>query len=173
MWIDPSNPDGGHVEDSVAVTRDQVSNWLEVTEGTVTEAGDGGEVTYGTTEGLGYETTFQSDRNCANEGVCDGVFNWNSLPVPVLLHTNLREQNDGEKGRNTTGAGDRSILVTESGIEKEMQIPFDNRDHGPGTSSDRRSSDVGYNKQSQRNTDSDQIHSPSFSRKVPPGPGAL
>ena len=158
LWIDPANPGGGHVEDSVAVNRDQVSNWLEVTEGTVMEAGDGGEVTYGTTEGLGYETTFQPDRNCANEGVCDGVFNWNSLPVPVLLHTNLREQNDGEKGRNTTGAGDREILVMEGGREVPLQIPFDNRDYGPGTTGQRRSTDVGYDKQSQRNTDSDQIH---------------
>ena len=156
-WENPSNPGGGESDDSVARQRDQVSNWLEVTEGTTNMAEGGGEVTYGTTEGLGFSTTFQSDRHCANQGVCDGLFNWNAEPIPVQLHTNLREQNDNEFNTNTTGPGDRAILVKDGGTVREKQLPFDNRNRGPSSIDKRRSDGSGYDKPTQNNTDSDQI----------------
>ena len=60
-WIDPSNPGGGRAVDSVALAQDQVANDMELLEGTITMAGDGGVAHYGTTEGIGQQVLFHTE----------------------------------------------------------------------------------------------------------------
>ena len=63
-WIDPSNPGGGRAVDSVALAQDQTANDLELLEGTITMAGDGGVAHYGTTEGIGQQVLFSTTTDC-------------------------------------------------------------------------------------------------------------
>ena len=72
QWIDPANPGGGRVLDFVALARDQAANRLEALEGTVSAAGDGGVVHYGTIEAVAQQFTFQSDNSCSGPS-CSGV----------------------------------------------------------------------------------------------------
>ena len=68
-WIDPANPDGGREVDAVALAKDQVATNLELVEGTITMAGDGGVVYYGTTEGIGQQVLFTTGSNCSGSSV--------------------------------------------------------------------------------------------------------
>ena len=141
-WHDPTAPGGGATDDSVAMAQDQVSNWIENTESTTTHAGGGGVIHYGTTEGVGQQVLFQADENCSNVGVCDGLVNFSSNPVPITLHTNIREQNDGQFNENVVGPGERVMLavegvdeVTGNAITREIPVEFDQRRVPPsGTS---------------------------------------
>ena len=72
QWIDPANPGGGRVVDFVALARDEAANRLEALEGTVTAAGDGGVVHYGTIEAVAQQFTFRSDNSCSGPS-CSGV----------------------------------------------------------------------------------------------------
>ena len=141
-WHDPTAPGGGATDDSVAMAQDEVSNWIENTESTTTHAGGGGVIHYGTTEGVGQQVLFQADENCGNVGVCNGLVNFSSNPVPITLHTNIREQNDGQFIENVVGPGERVMLVVEgvdtatgNAITREIPVEFDQRRVPPsGTS---------------------------------------
>ena len=104
-WIDPANPGGGRDLDDVALSRDQMSNYLEATEATSAMAGDGGVVHYGTSEGIAQQVLYQTITTCGGDGVCTDISNYSNVPVPLTLHNNSREQNDGQIERNTTGQG--------------------------------------------------------------------
>ena len=163
QWIDLANPQGGRAPDLVALARDDAANRLEALEGTFTAAGDGGVVHYGTMEAVGQEFTFQADEDCGNTGVCNGIVNVSSNPVPVTLHVNIREQNDGQTYRNTTGEGDRRVVVSTSVdnvgvLTKTIEtVPFDLREIPPSTLRLRDPSAGGYYRRHQENTGSDQL----------------
>ena len=163
QWIDPANPEGGRAPDLVALARDDAANRLEALEGTFTAAGDGGVVHYGTMEAVGQEFTFQADEDCGNIGVCNGIVNVSSSPVPVTLHVNIREQNDGQTYRSTTGTGDRRVVVSKSedslGVVTEVvdTVPFDLGEIPPSTLRLRDPSTGGYYRRHQENTGSDQL----------------
>ena len=110
QWLDPANPGGGRALDFVALARDQAANRLEALEGTVSAAGDGGVVHYGTIEAVAQQFTFTSTNNCAGT-TCSGVTEVFSELVPVTFHTSVREQNDGQTYRNVTEAGDRVVRM--------------------------------------------------------------
>ena len=163
QWIDPANPDGGRAPDLVALARDDAANRLEALEGTFAAAGDGGVVHYGTMEAVGQEFTFQADEDCGNVGVCNGIVNVSSNPVPVTLHVNIREQNDGQTYRSTTGRGDRRVVVSKSVsgevLTKTVEtVPFDLGEIPPSTLRLRDPSTGGYYRRHQENTGSDQLH---------------
>ncbi len=164
QWIDPANPQGGRAPDLVALARDDAANRLEALEGTFAAAGDGGVVHYGTMEAVGQEFTFQADEDCGNIGVCNGIVSVSSNPVPVTLHVNIREQNDGQTYRSTTGTGDRRVVVSQSvdnlGVVTKTidTIPFDLGEIPPSTLRLRDPSTGGYYRRHQENTGSDQLH---------------
>ena len=128
QWVDPANPGGGRVLDFVALARDQAANRLEALEGTVTAAGDGGVVHYGTIEAVAQQFTFQSNNSCSGPS-CSGVTKVDSELVPVTFHTSVREQNDGQTYRNITEAGDRVVRMfdvdEEARIEANPNLPVD------------------------------------------------
>ena len=163
QWIDPANPQGGRAPDLVALARDDAANRLEALEGTFAAAGDGGVVHYGTMEAVGQEFTFQADEDCGNIGVCDGSVTVSSNPVPVTLHVNIREQNDGQTYRSTTGEGDRRVVVSKSvdslGVVTETidTVPFDLGEIPPSTLRLRDPSTGGYYRRHQENTGADQL----------------
>ena len=163
QWIDPANPQGGRAPDLVALARDDAANRLEALEGTFTAAGDGGVVHYGTMEAVGQEFTFQADENCGNTGVCNGIVNVSSNPVPVTLHVNIREQNDGQTYRSTTGKGDRRVVESKSvsgGVLTKVTgtVPFDLGEIPPSTLRLRDPATGGYYRRHQENTGSDQLY---------------
>ena len=165
QWIDPANPEGGRAPDLVAMARDDAANRLEALEGTFAAAGDGGVVHYGTMEAVGQEFTFQADEDCGNLGVCNGIVNVSSNPVPVTLHVNIREQNDGQTYRSTTGRGDRRVVVSQSkdsvtGVVTKTiaTVPFDLGEIPPSTLRLRDPSTGGYYRRHQENTGSDQLY---------------
>ena len=127
-WIDPANPGGGRALDFVALARDQAANRLEALEGTVTAAGDGGVVHYGTIEAVAQQFTFQSDANCSGPA-CSGVTRVFSELVPVTFHTSVREQNDGQTYRNVTEAGERVVRMFDVDVEADIKTYI--KDH-PG-----------------------------------------
>ena len=65
-WIDPANPGGGRAVDSVALAKDQAATDMELVEGTITTAEDGGRVQFGTTEGIGQQVIFQNPHLTTN-----------------------------------------------------------------------------------------------------------
>ena len=178
QWIDPANPGGGRVLDFVALARDQAANRLEALEGTVSAAGDGGVVHYGTIEAVAQEFTFQSDNNCGGPS-CSGVTQVSSELVPVTFHTSVREQNDGQTYRNVTEAGDRVVRMfdvgeearIEAAIEADPDFVFDPDDLypkrelefdlsylPPSTLPLRDPGSGAYYRRYQENTGSDQLH---------------
>ena len=132
-WHDSSTPAGGSQNDAVGMAQDQVSNWVENMESTTSHAGGGGIIHYGTTEGVGQQVLFQADEDCGNLGVCNGLVNFSSNPIPITLHHNVREQNDGQFNENVVGPGERVLLAFEgvlSGGEpvgREVEVEWDNR----------------------------------------------
>ena len=120
QWLDPANPGGGRALDFVALARDQAANRLEALEGTVTAAGDGGVVHYGTIEAVAQQFTFQSDANCSGPA-CSGVTRVFSELVPVTFHTSVREQNDGQTYRNVTEAGERVVRMLDVDVEADIK----------------------------------------------------
>ena len=164
QWFDPANPRGGRELDSVAVARDQRGNMLELMEATSTKAGDGGVIHYGTSEGVGHEVVFQTESNCReNEGACAGTTNYSNVPVPLTLHVNMREQNDGQIDRNTTGEDTRTLVVVESDdgagnvVTTEVESAVDLRKSPPSDQRSRSSLEAGYSRMHQENTESDEI----------------
>ena len=147
QWIDPANPGGGRALDVVALARDQAANRLEALEGTVTAAGDGGVVHYGTIEAVAQQFTFQSNNNCSDTS-CSGVTEVFSELVPVTFHTSVREQNDGQTYRNVTEAGERVVRMLnvkeEARIKGEIKIYIENN---PGMGVDPNLLDELYPKQ--------------------------
>ena len=164
QWFDPANPRGGRELDDVALARDQRGNMLELMEATSTKAGDGGVIHYGTSEGVGHEVVFQTDSNCRrNEGACAGTTNYSNVPVPLTLHVNMREQNDGQIDRNTTGEDTRTLVVVESDdgegnvVTTEVESEVDLRKNPPSDQRSRSSLEAGYSRMHQENTESDEI----------------
>ena len=163
-WIDPANPDGGREVDSVALARDQASNWLEGVEGTITTAGDGGVAHYGTTEGIGQQVSFQTISTCGTNGVCREESNYLNDPVAITLHSNIRAQNDGEIDRNTTIKDSRRIMVMDGStdaqgvkIAVEEEYEFDPGDIAPSSVRSRDALEGGYSRMHQKNTSSDEL----------------
>ena len=159
-WFDPANPDGGREVDFVDLARDQAANRLEALEGTVTAAGDGGVVYYGTIEAVAQEFTFQANDDCSGSS-CSGVTTVSSELVPVTFHTSVREQNDGQTYRNVTGEGDREVTTEDADVlpvvlEKE-QIEFDLSLLPPSTLHLRDPGSGAYYRRYQENTGSDEL----------------
>lgn len=162
-WHDPTAPGGGSTNDAVAMAQDEVSNWIENMESTTTHAGGGGIIHFGTTEGVGQQVLFQADENCGNTGVCNGLVNFSSNPVPLTLHTNIREQNDGQFDENVVGPGERVQVavdgrdpVTGAWRTREVTSAFDQRRAPPsGTSLMNPWSGAGYVRQFQPDTAAD------------------
>ena len=125
QWLDPANPEGGRALDFVALARDQAANRLEALEGTVSAAGDGGVVHYGTIEAVAQQFTFTSNNTCSGPA-CSGVTQVFSELVPVTFHTSVREQNDGQTYRNVTEAGDRVVRMFDVGVEAEIKTYIEN-----------------------------------------------
>ena len=185
QWIDPANPGGGRVVDFVALARDEAANRLEALEGTVTAAGDGGVVHYGTIEAVAQQFTFQSNSNCSGPA-CSGVTRVFSELVPVTFHTSVREQNDGQTYRNVTEAGERVVRMFDVGEEARIkgeiktyiennpgmdvdpnlldelypkeELEFDLSYLPPSTLHLRDPSSGAYYRRYQENTSSDQLH---------------
>ena len=163
-WIDPANPDGGREVDSVALARDQASNWLEGVEGTITTAGDGGVSHYGTTEGIGQQVSFQTTSTCGTDGVCVEESNYLNDPVAITLHSNIRAQNDGEIDRNTTVKDSRRIMVMDGSTDAQgvkiavaEEYEFDPGNIAPSTVRSRDAHEGGYSRMHQKNTSSDEL----------------
>ena len=168
QWIDPANPGGGRVLDFVALARDQAANRLEALEGTVSAAGDGGVVHYGTIEAVAQQFTFQSDNSCSGPS-CSGVTRVDSELVPVTFHTSVREQNDGQTYRNVTEAGDRVVRMFDVSIDLDIEtdpdviypkreLEFDLSYLPPSTLPLRDPSSGAYYRRYQENTGSDQLY---------------
>ena len=143
QWLDPANPGGGRALDFVALARDQAANRLEALEGTVSAAGDGGVVHYGTIEAVAQQFTFTSNNTCSGPA-CSGVTQVFSELVPVTFHTSVREQNDGQTYRNVTEAGDRVVRMFDVGVEAEIKTYIENN---PGMEVDPNLLDKLYPKQ--------------------------
>ena len=156
-WIDPANPDGGREVDPVALAKDQAANWLEGVEGTITTAGDGGVAHYGTTEGIGQQVSFQTISTCGDDGVCREESNYLNDPVAITLHSNIREQNDGEIDRNTTVKDSRRIMVMDGSVAVEEEYEFDPGNIAPSTVRSRDALEGGYSRMHQKNTSSDEL----------------
>ena len=126
-WIDPSNPGGGRAVDSVALAQDQAANDMELVEGTITMAGDGGVAHYGTTEGIGQQVLFHTENTCSGTA-CTEITTYSNNPVPIVLYSNVYEQNDGQIDRNTTVKDERRILVrdgTQQDVLVEVEYEFE------------------------------------------------
>ena len=163
-WIDPSNPGGGRAVDSVALAQDQAANDLELLEGTITMAGDGGVAHYGTTEGIGQQVLFETRIDCGGP-TCTDVTTYSNNPVPIILHSNVYEQNDGQIDRNTTVKDERRILVRD-GIEEdeegnpvfvEVEYEFDPAENAPSSTRNRDAGQGGYSRMHQEDTASDEL----------------
>ena len=162
-WIDPANPDGGREVDAVALAQDQSATNLELVEGTITMAGDGGVVYYGTTEGIGQQVLFTTGSNCSGSS-CNENSTYSNNPVPILLHSNSRSQNDGEIDRNTTVKDERRILVTDgtkdaddNDVFVEVEYEFDLAESGPSSQRNRDAQQGGYSRMHQEDTSSDEL----------------
>ena len=162
-WIDPANPDGGREVDSVALAKDQAANYLEGVEGTITMAGDGGVAHFGTTEGIGQQVLFTTTSDCSGSS-CNETSTYSNNPVPILLHSNIREQNDGQIDRNTTVKDRRRILVKDGStdgqgelITVEEEYEFDPAENAPSSVRSRDAGEGGYSRMHQENTSSDEL----------------
>ena len=162
-WIDPSNPGGGRAVDSVALAQDQVANDMELLEGTITMAGDGGVAHYGTTEGIGQQVLFETRSDCGGP-TCTEVSTYSNNPVPIILHSNLYEQNDGQIDRNTTVKDERRILVREgendldgNPVFAEVEYEFDPAENSPSSTLSRDAGQGGYSRMHQEDTGSDEL----------------
>ena len=163
-WIDPSNPGGGRAVDSVALAQDQAANDLELAEGTITMAGDGGVAHYGTTEGIGQQVLFETTSNCGNVGSCSEITTYSNNPVPIVLHSNVYEQNDGQIDRNTTVKDERRILVRDgekdldgNDVFVEVEYEFDPAENSPSSTLSRDAGQGGYSRMHQEDTSSDEL----------------
>ena len=163
-WADPSSPEGGSRADTVAMAQDNVANWVEQMEGTTTHAGGGGVVHFGTTEGIGHQVLFQANEDCGNQGVCDGEINWSSNPVPLVLHTNIREQNDGQFEENVTGPGERTMVIMEGTQDADGNPVFIQDEAAvnlervlPSSTGMRNPAGSGYDRQFQADTPADEL----------------
>ena len=163
-WIDPSNPGGGRALDSVALAQDRVANDMELLEGTITTAGDGGVAHYGTTEGIGQQVLFYTENTCSGTS-CTERTTYSNNPVPVVLHSNVYEQNDGQIDRNTTVKDERRILVKD-GTKKdtegnpvfvEVEYEFDPAENSPSSTLSRDAGQGGYSRMHQEDTASDEL----------------
>ena len=162
-WIDPSNPGGGRAVDSVALAQDQAANDLELAEGTITMAGDGGVAHYGTTEGIGQQVLFHTTNTCSGTA-CTEVTTYSNNPVPIVLHSNVYEQNDGQIDRNTGVKDERRILVKtglkdddDNDILTEVEYEFDPAENAPSSTLSRDAGQGGYSRMHQEDTSSDEI----------------
>ena len=162
-WIDPANPGGGRDLDDVALSRDQMSNYLEATEATSAMAGDGVVVHYGTSEGIAQQVLYQTITTCGGDGVCTDTSNYSNVPVPLTLHNNSREQNDGQIERNTTGEDSRAILKV---VDKDadgnpvttvVESRVDLRETPVSSQMERDAMGSGYSRMHQENTGGDEI----------------
>ena len=162
-WIDPANPGGGRDLDDVALSRDQMSNYLEATEATSAMAGDGGVVHYGTSEGIAQQVLYQTITTCGGDGVCTDIANYSNVPVPLTLHNNSREQNDGQIERNTTGEDSRAILKVVSHdadgnpVTTVVESEVDLREAPVSSRMERDAMGSGYSRMHQENTGGDEI----------------
>ena len=163
-WIDPSNPGGGRAVDSVALAQDQVANDMELLEGTITMAGDGGVSHYGTTEGIGQQVLFETRSDCGTGGSCSETSTYSNNPVPIVLHTNAYEQNDGQIDRNTTVKDERRILVKDgtpdaegNDVFVEVEYEFDPAENSPSSTLSRDAGQGGYSRMHQEDTNSDEL----------------
>ena len=162
-WIDPSNPGGGRAVDSVALAQDQAANDMELVEGTITMAGDGGVAHYGTTEGIGQQVLFHTTNTCSGTS-CSEVTTYSNNPVPIVLHSNVYEQNDGQIDRNTTVKDERRILVKDGTPDEdgndvfvEVEYEFDPAENAPSSTLSRDAGQGGYSRMHQEDTDSDEL----------------
>ena len=162
-WIDPSNPGGGRAVDSVALAQDQAANDMELAEGTITMAGDGGVAHYGTTEGIGQQVLFHTENTCSGTA-CTEVTTYSNNPVPIVLHSNVYEQNDGQIDRNTTVKDERRILVNtgekdefDKDVLVEVEYEFDPAENAPSSTLSRDAGQGGYSRMHQEDTDSDEL----------------
>ena len=161
-WIDPANPGGGRAVDSVALAQDQAANDMELVEGTITMAGDGGVSHYGTTEGIGQQVLFHTTNTCSGTS-CSEITTYSNNPVPIVLHSNAYEQNDGQVDRNTTVKDERRILVrdgTQEGDQNvfvEVEYEFDPAQNSPSSTLSRDSGQGGYSRMHQEDTNSDDL----------------
>ena len=145
------------------VAQDQAATNLELVEGTITMAGDGGVVYYGTTEGIGQQVLLTTTSNCGTSSSCTETSTYSNNPVPVLLHSNSRAQNDGEIDRNTTVKDERRILVTDGtqvdgeDVLVEVEYEFDLAESGPSSVRNRDAQQGGYSRMHQEDTSSDEL----------------
>ena len=163
QWHDPTIPQGGNTDDTVAMAQDEVSNWIENMESTTSHAGGGGIIHYGTSEAVGQQVLFQADEDCGNTGVCNGLINFSSNPVPLTMHTNIREQNDGQFDENVVGPGERVMLVgddpgnaTTPPTFREVEIEFDQR-RAPPSGTPLLGAGATYARQFQPDSDADTL----------------
>ena len=148
--------------DDVALSRDQMSNYLEATEATSAMAGDGGVVHYGTSEGIAQQVLYQTITTCGGDGVCTDTSNYSNVPVPMTLHSNSREQNDGQIERNTAGRDSRALVVVESGeggevVTTVIESEVDLREVPVSSAMERDAIGSGYARMHQENTSGDEI----------------
>ena len=161
-WIDPANPGGGRAVDSVALAQDQAANDMELVEGTITMAGDGGVSHYGTTEGIGQQVLFHTTNTCSGTS-CSEITTYSNNPVPIVLHSNAYKQNDGQVDRNTTVKDERRILVrdgTQEGdkdVFVEVEYEFDPAQNSPSSTLSRDAGQGGYSRMHQEDTNSDEL----------------
>ena len=162
-WIDPSNPGGGRAVDSVALAQDQAANDMELLEGTITMAGDGGVAHYGTTEGIGQQVLFHTTNTCSGTA-CTEITTYSNNPVPIVLHSNVYEQNDGQIDRNTTVKDERRILVKtgekdefDKDVLVEVEYEFDPAENDPSSTRNRDAGQGGYSRMHQEDTASDEL----------------
>ena len=164
-WIDPSNPGGGRAVDSVALAQDQAANDMELVEGTITMAGDGGVAHYGTTEGIGQQVLFETTNTCSGTS-CSEITTYSNNPVPIVLHSNVYEQNDGQIDRNTTVKDERRILLKDGtqddqdppqDVFVEVEYEFDPAENSPSSTLSRDAGQGGYSRMHQEDTGSDEL----------------
>ncbi len=162
-WHDPSNPSGGVGADYVAMARDQLAGWVDLTEGTTSHAGGGGVTHIGTTEVVAQQFTQTRTSTCSGTS-CSETTTLTSNPQTVTAHVNMREQNDGQFEENVTGAGERTILVSDgttdaSGnlVRTEQTVELDPRLVPPSSLPYRHLSGPGYSRQFQEDTDADEL----------------
>ena len=163
-WIDPANPDGGRADDPVGIVNDLVASDMELTEGTTTMAGDGGVVHFGTTESIGQQVLFETRSECGISGSCTEITTYSNNPVPIVQHSNIREQNDGQIDRNTLVKDSRRIQVKDGSkdgagnlITVEEEYEFDSAENSPSLLLSRDAQQSGYSRMHQENTSSDEL----------------
>ena len=163
-WIDPANPDGGRADDPVGIVNDLVASDMELTEGTTTMAGDGGVVHFGTTESIGQQVLFETRSECGISGSCTEITTYSNNPVPIVQHSNIREQNDGQIDRNTLVKDSRRIQVKDGSkdgagnlITVEEEYEFDSAENSPSKLLLRDAEQGGYSRMHQEDTSSDEL----------------